>query len=87
MLNVTSNITTKNNAIQREIDATFVLLTRTINAEALIQSAKILATTITTTITSIITTTTTTTTTATTTTTSNILILFLSHILYMSLSL
>ena len=51
--------------------------TRTINAEALIQSAKILATT-TTTITSTITTTTTTTTTATTTTTtiSNILILF-----------
>ena len=54
-------------------------LTRTINAEALIQSAKILATT-TTTITSTITTTTTTTTTTTitttTTTSSNISILF-----------
>ena len=56
-----------------------------INAEALIQSAKILATT-TTTITSTITTTTTTiTTTTTSTTSSNISILFLSHILYMSL--
>ena len=54
-----------------------------INAEALIQSAKILATT-TTTITSNITTTTITTTT-TSTTSSNISILFLSHILYMSL--
>ena len=56
------------------------MITRTINAEALIQSAKILATT-TTTITSI---TTTITTATTTTSSSNILILFKSYTIHVS---